>query len=93
MAAVNDQLREVMSSALAVITAAVNESVTVDSALLNGLLIQVCAFVLLLEVLIIGWSIARSVSPEARVKYVEITELIMTALSLSLMIKHNQCWN
>ena len=49
--------------------------------------LQICAFVLVIEVLFIGWSLAADVGPEARAKYVEIIGLIMAALEVSRTIK------
>jgi hypothetical protein len=47
---------------------------------------QICAFVLLVE-LLIGWSLAAAVGPDARARYVEIIGLIMAELEVSSKIK------
>jgi hypothetical protein len=49
--------------------------------------VRICAFVFLVEVLLIGWSLAAAVSSDARVEYVEIIGLVIAALELSLKIK------
>ena len=61
-------------------------SASADFALPHWGVVQVCAFVLLVEALLIGWSLAAAVSPEVRAKYVDIIGLIMIALGLSVMI-------
>lgn len=53
-------------------------------------IVQICAFILLFEVLFIGWSLAAAVGPETRSKYIDITELIGFALTLILLIKNRR---
>jgi hypothetical protein len=48
---------------------------------------QICAFVLLVELLLIGWSLAAAVGPDVRARYVEIIGLIMAELEVSSKIK------
>jgi hypothetical protein len=60
-------------------------SVSTDSTLPIWM-VEACVFILLMEVLYIGWSIAAVVGPEARAKYVEIIGLIMFALQITQII-------
>jgi hypothetical protein len=62
-------------------------SASTDSTLRHWVVVQACVFVILVEVLLIGWNLAGAVSPEMRAKYVEIIDLIMIAMGLSVMIK------
>lgn len=55
--------------------------------------VQICVFVLLLEMWFIGWSLAAAVGPEARAKYAEITGMIMTAIPLIGMINFKRGGN
>jgi hypothetical protein len=50
-------------------------------------LVRICAFVLLAEILFIGWSIAAAAGPDTRARYVESIGLMMAALQISCMIK------